>query len=146
MTKIFKTTTLGAALALIAMPALAQVTPEQVTESLAGQGYTDIQVAPEADGRITSTATNAEGVAVVIIHDSATGQVVSAAAEGQPAPAEAPAAEMSAPDLAADPVQPESERGRFGVPLAVWRAGGVNFRHCRNVKKFCRSGGGGIIS
>lgn len=98
MTKIFKTTTLGAALALIAMPALAQVTPEQVTELLAGQGYTDIQVAPEADGRITSTATNAEGVAVVIIHDSATGQVVSAAAEGQPAPAEAPAAEMSAPE------------------------------------------------
>lgn len=102
MTKIFKTTTLGAALALISMPALAQVTPEQVSASLAGQGYTDIQVAPEAEGRITSTATNADGVAVVIIYDSATGQVVSAAAEGQPAPAEAPAeapaAEMIAPE------------------------------------------------
>ncbi len=86
MTKMSRTTTLAAALALISMPALAQVTAEQVTQSLEGQGYTNIQVASEVDGHIATTATNAEGVAVVIVHDAATGQVVSAAAaEAQPA-------------------------------------------------------------
>ena len=47
MTKMSRTTTLAAALALISMPALAQVTADQVTESLTQQGYTNIQVAPE---------------------------------------------------------------------------------------------------
>lgn len=42
MTKMSRTTTLAAALALISMPALAQVMAEQVTQSLAGQGYTNI--------------------------------------------------------------------------------------------------------
>lgn len=95
MTKMSRTTTLAAALALISMPALAQVTAEQVTQSLEGQGYTNIQVAPEVDGHIATTATNAEGVAVVIVHDAATGQVVSAAAAeaqlAQDAAAPAPA-------------------------------------------------------
>lgn len=86
MTKMSRTTTLAAALALISMPALAQVMAEQVTQSLAGQGYADIQVAPEVDGQIATTATNAEGIAVVIIHDATTGQVVSAgAADVRPA-------------------------------------------------------------
>ena len=86
MTKMSRTTTLAAALALISMPALAQVMAEQVTQSLAGQGYTNIQVAPEVDGHIATTATNAEGIAVVIVHDATTGQVVSAgAADARPA-------------------------------------------------------------
>lgn len=90
MTTISRTTTLAAALALISMPALAQVTAEQVTQSLAGQGYTDIQVAPEVDGHIATTATNADGVAVLIVHDATTGQVVSAgAADSQPEQADA---------------------------------------------------------
>lgn len=80
MTKMSRTTTLAAALALISMPALTQVMAEQVTQSLAGQGYTNIKVAPEVDGHIATTATNAEGIAVVIIHDATTGQVVSAGA------------------------------------------------------------------
>ena len=92
MTKISRPTTLAAALALISMPALAQVTADQVTESLTQQGYTNIQVAPEVDGHIATTATNGEGVAVVIVHDAATGQVVSAAAaEAQPAPGDSAA-------------------------------------------------------
>ncbi|MBA4490427.1 PepSY domain-containing protein [Paracoccus sp. S1E-3] len=86
MTKISRTTTFAAALALISMPALAQVTAEQVTQSLEGQGYTDIRVSPEVDGHIATTATDAEGVEVVIVHDASTGQVVSAAAaDAQPA-------------------------------------------------------------
>lgn len=102
MTKMSRTTTLAAALALISMPALAQVTAEQVTQSLAGQGYTNIQVAPEVDGHIATTATNAEGIAVVIVHDATTGQVVSAgaadaqAAQNGAAPPPAPAGRDSA--------------------------------------------------
>lgn len=102
MTKMSRTTTLAAALALISMPALAQVMAEQVTQSLAGQGYTNIQVAPEVDGHIATTETNAEGIAVVIVHDAATGQVVSAgaadaqAAQNGAAPPPAPAGRDSA--------------------------------------------------
>ena len=120
MTKLFKTTTLATALTLIALPALAQVTPEGVTQSLAGQGYTDIQVAPEAEGQIATTATNAEGVPVAITYDAVTGQVVSAAVSGQPA-AQAPA---QSADQSADQAPAEAAPAAVDAPESGGESGG----------------------
>lgn len=71
---------LAAALAGAAIPALAEVTAQQVTESLQGQGYSDIDVAPVANGQIVTRATSADGVEVNVVYDSETGQVIAAEA------------------------------------------------------------------
>ncbi|MFD1797239.1 PepSY domain-containing protein [Paracoccus aurantiacus] len=76
----FNLAVLATALAFGSVPAFAEVTAEQVTQSLEGQGYTSIEVAAPANGQIVARGTNADGVAVDVVYDSETGQVVSAEA------------------------------------------------------------------
>ncbi len=101
MTQKYVPGMLAAALALFSMPAMAEVTGDQVAESLAAQGYTNIEVAPPADGQIVTRAISAEGVEVSVVYDAETGQVIAAEAAGGDA----------APATKAPAVAPESDAG-----------------------------------
>ncbi|WBU58983.1 hypothetical protein [Paracoccus albus] len=89
MTNFIKTTSFAAALALLGVPAIAQITPEQVVESLEGQGYTEVMIVEDEQDNsdadtLVATANNADGVAVTVVYNKDTGEVISATpAEGQ---------------------------------------------------------------
>lgn len=102
MTNLFRTTTFAATLALLGLPALAQITPEQVVASLEGQGYTDVTIvdqADDSDGTTTvASGTSPEGVAVIVVYNTGTGEVVSATpAEGQTGVAEPVGSDSATP-------------------------------------------------
>lgn len=75
-----KITPLAAAFAFMAVPAFAQITTDQVNESLEGQGYTEITITAEDETSISASAVSGEGQAVNIVYDRASGAVQSATA------------------------------------------------------------------
>ncbi|WP_143025701.1 hypothetical protein [Paracoccus isoporae] len=75
-----KITPLAAAFAFMAVPAFAQITTDQVNESLAGQGYTDVVITAEDETSISASAVSGEGQSVNIVYDRMSGAVQSATA------------------------------------------------------------------
>lgn len=114
MTNFIKTTSFAAALALLGVPALAEITPEQVVESLEGQGYTEVTIVEGEQGRedgdtLVANAVNADGVQVSVVYNKGTGEVISATpAEGQTGTAAENVGSQS------DPVQDPDEEGGMG--------------------------------
>lgn len=114
MTNFIKTTSFAAALALLGVPALADITPEQVVESLEAQGYTEVMIVEDEQDNadadtLVATATNADGVPVSVVYNKGTGEVISATpAEGQTGTADDNIGSQS------DPVNDPPEEGGTG--------------------------------
>ncbi|TKW65807.1 MAG: hypothetical protein DI616_13090 [Paracoccus denitrificans] len=114
MTNLIKNTSLAAVIALLAAPAFAQtnqITPEQVVESLEGQGYTEVVPVEGEDANedtLVATAVNPDGVSVTIVYNKGTGEVVSATAAGAQAAQEAAEAPAEAAAEAAAEAEAEA--------------------------------------